>query len=93
VSILQALLADAQGDRRAALGSLAAALAQAEPEGVIRPFLDEGKPLAALLADLRVAARDGRKAAGGASPAFLGTLLAASRARRQGRAGPGWSSR
>jgi hypothetical protein len=49
--------------------------------------------MAALLADLRVAARDGRKAAGGASPAFLGTLLAASRARRQGRAGPGWSSR
>jgi ATP/maltotriose-dependent transcriptional regulator MalT len=77
VLILRALLADAKGDRKAALGSLAAAVAQAEPEGVTRPFLDEGGPMAALLADLLVAARDGRKVAGGASPAFLGTLLAA----------------
>jgi LuxR family maltose regulon positive regulatory protein len=65
VLILQALLADAHGDRQAALGTLAAAVAEAEPEGVIRPFLDEGAPMAALLAELRVA------------PAFLGTLLAA----------------
>jgi LuxR family maltose regulon positive regulatory protein len=77
VLILRALLADAQGDREASLGSLAAAVALAEPEGVIRPFLDEGEPMAALLADLRVAARDGRKPASGASPASLGTLLAA----------------
>ncbi|HEX8135937.1 MAG TPA: LuxR C-terminal-related transcriptional regulator, partial [Actinomycetes bacterium] len=65
VLILRALLADAVGDRDAALGTLAAAVAEAEPEGVIRPFLDEGEPMAALLADLRVA------------PAFLGPLLAA----------------
>jgi LuxR family maltose regulon positive regulatory protein len=71
------LLADAEGDREAALGSLAAAVAQAEPEGVIRPFLDEGEPMAALLADLRVAARDGRKPAGGGSPSSVGALLAA----------------
>jgi LuxR family maltose regulon positive regulatory protein len=77
VLILRALLTDAQGDRDAALGWLAAAVAQAGPEGVLRPFLDEGEPMAALLAALRVAARDGRKPAGGASPAFLGTLLAA----------------
>jgi ATP/maltotriose-dependent transcriptional regulator MalT len=78
VLVLRALLADAQNDRTAALGSLAAAVAQAEPEGVIRPFLDEGAPMAALLADLRVAVRDGREPpAGGVSPAFLGTLLAA----------------
>jgi LuxR family transcriptional regulator, maltose regulon positive regulatory protein len=77
VLILRALLTDAQGDRDAALGWLAAAVAQAEPEGVLRPFLDEGEPMAALLADLRVAARDGPKPAGGASPIFLGTLLAA----------------
>ena len=32
--------------------------------------------MAALLADLRVTAGDGRKPAGGASPAFLATLLA-----------------
>jgi ATP/maltotriose-dependent transcriptional regulator MalT len=77
VLILRALLADAQGDHEAAPGSLAAAVAQAEPEGVIRPFLDEGAPMAALLADLRAAARDERGPAGGASPAFLRTLLAA----------------
>jgi LuxR family transcriptional regulator, maltose regulon positive regulatory protein len=77
VLILRALLADAVGDREAALGSLAAAVAQAEPEGVIRPFLDEGEPMAALLADLRVAARDGHEPAGGVSPASVGTLLAA----------------
>ena len=77
VLILRALLADALGDRETALGSLAAAVAQAEPEGVIRPFLDEGEPMAALLADLRAAARDGREPTGGVSPASLDTLLAA----------------
>ena len=69
VSILRTLLADAQGDRQAALESLAAALAQAETEDVIRPFLDEGEPMAALLAALRAAAR--------LSSPFLDTLLAA----------------
>jgi LuxR family transcriptional regulator, maltose regulon positive regulatory protein len=53
------------------------AVAQADPEGNVRPFLDEGEPMAALLADLRVAARDGRTPAGGASPASVGALLAA----------------
>jgi LuxR family transcriptional regulator, maltose regulon positive regulatory protein len=77
VLILRALLADAQNDRTAALGSLAAAVAQAEPEGVIRPFLDEGEPMAALLATLGAAVRDGRGPVGSLSPAFLGTLLAA----------------
>ncbi|HWC42695.1 MAG TPA: LuxR C-terminal-related transcriptional regulator [Actinomycetota bacterium] len=76
VLILRALLADAKGDRDAALGWLGTAAAHAEPEGTRRPFLDEGAPMAALLADLRVAARDRRRPAGGASPAFLGTLLA-----------------
>jgi LuxR family maltose regulon positive regulatory protein len=77
VLILRALLADAVGDREAARGWLASAVAAAEPEGVVRPFLDEGEPMVALLADLRVAVRGGRGPAGGASPAFLGTLLAA----------------
>jgi LuxR family transcriptional regulator, maltose regulon positive regulatory protein len=85
VLILRALLADAQGDREAALGSLAAALAQAEPEGVIRPFLDEGEPMAALLAGLRVAVRNARGPAVGVSPASLDTLLAAFPGREQGR--------
>jgi len=77
VLIMRAQLADAKGDRDAALGSLAAAVAQAEPEGILRPFLDEAEPMAALLDDLRVAARDGHEPAGGASAAFLGRLLAA----------------
>jgi LuxR family maltose regulon positive regulatory protein len=71
VLILRALLADAVGDRTAAQGRLAAAVAHAEPEGVTRPFLDEGEPMAALLADLRAAAWDRRSPA-----AFLATLLA-----------------
>jgi LuxR family transcriptional regulator, maltose regulon positive regulatory protein len=77
VRILRALLADARGDREAALAFLAAAVAEAEPEGVVRPFVDEGAPMAALLAGLRAAARDGRGPGGGVSPAFPGTLLAA----------------
>ncbi len=72
VLILRALLADALGDRDAARSSLAAAVAQAEPDGVTRPFLDEGEPMAALLADLHVPARDPR-----ALPAFLAGLLVA----------------
>jgi LuxR family transcriptional regulator, maltose regulon positive regulatory protein len=76
VLILRALLADSAGDHATAQRRLAAAVAHAEPEGVIRPFLDEGEPMAALLADLRVATWDGRKPAAGASPAFLATLLA-----------------
>jgi LuxR family maltose regulon positive regulatory protein len=83
--ILRALLADAQGDRDAALGWLAAAVAEAEPEGVSRPFLDEGAPLATLLAGLGVAARDRRRPAGGASEAYLGTLLAAFGGPQEGR--------
>ncbi|WP_328475252.1 LuxR C-terminal-related transcriptional regulator [Actinoplanes sp. NBC_00393] len=67
VSILQSLLTDARGDRQMALESLAAAVARAESEHVIRPFLDEGEPMVALLAALR--------AGGSMSPAFLGTLL------------------
>jgi LuxR family maltose regulon positive regulatory protein len=63
VLILRALLADIKGDRDAALGSLAAAVAQAEPEGVIRPFLDEGAPMAALLTELRATAPGGREPA------------------------------
>ena len=55
--IAQSLIAEAGGDHDAALRSLAAAVAEAEPEGIIRPFLDEGAPMAALLADLRAGDR------------------------------------
>jgi LuxR family maltose regulon positive regulatory protein len=81
VLILRGLLAHARGERATAVGSLAAAVGLAAPEGVLRPFLDEGAPMAALLADLRGAAADGRAPAGPVPPAFLGTLLAAIPAR------------
>ncbi|GIJ59328.1 LuxR C-terminal-related transcriptional regulator [Virgisporangium aurantiacum] len=63
VAMLRALLADARGDSRGALGSLTAAVAEAEREGVVRPFLDEGEPMAALLADLRGARPAGHRTA------------------------------
>jgi LuxR family transcriptional regulator, maltose regulon positive regulatory protein len=50
VLIIRALIADGLGDREGACASLAAAVARAEPEGHIRPFLDEGEPIATLLA-------------------------------------------
>jgi LuxR family maltose regulon positive regulatory protein len=59
VLILRALLDDARGERPAALGWLAAAIAEVEPEGAVRPFLDEGEPMAALLADLGPEGPDG----------------------------------
>jgi LuxR family maltose regulon positive regulatory protein len=85
VLILRALLADVRSDRAAALGSLAAAVGLAEPEGVARPFLDEGAPMAALLTDLRTASRDAREPAGNVSPAYLDTLLAAFPGTEEGR--------
>jgi len=50
--ILRARLAGASGDRGAALASLSAAVELAAPEGVLRPFLDEGDPMASLLSGL-----------------------------------------
>src|SRR5262249_43761334 len=47
---LQALAYDALNDRERALTTLERALALAEPEGYVRTFVDEGAPLAALLA-------------------------------------------
>jgi ATP/maltotriose-dependent transcriptional regulator MalT len=73
VLILRALISDAFGDRNAALGSLATAVALAEPEGVIRPFLDEGSPMSALLNALR-ATTPGK---GRASIPYLDKLLGA----------------
>ena len=89
--IASSLIAEAGGDHDAALRSLAAAVAEAEPEGLIRPFLDEGAPMAALLAELRVTGRAGLRPvpvegrtstssahiAVGTSPDYIDTLLAA----------------
>jgi LuxR family maltose regulon positive regulatory protein len=66
VLVLQALTHQARGDIAAALRPLERALALAEPEGYVRMFLDEGPPMAALLA-----------AAGqrGTAPAYVRALL------------------
>jgi ATP/maltotriose-dependent transcriptional regulator MalT len=50
--VLQALILRAQGHTATALASLARALALAEPEGYVRVFVDEGAPMAALLAQV-----------------------------------------
>jgi LuxR family maltose regulon positive regulatory protein len=59
------------------MASLAAAVAQATQEGVIRPFVDEGAPMVALLTRLRETALERRLPVQGASPASLDMLLAA----------------
>jgi LuxR family transcriptional regulator, maltose regulon positive regulatory protein len=75
--IAHSLIAEARNDHGAALRSLAAAVGEAEPEGVIRPFLDEGAPMAALLAALRPKSRNRHGSAVGTSPDYLDALLAA----------------
>lgn len=49
ILVLQALVHHARGDTRAALGPLQHALTLAEPEGYVRVFVGEGRPMAALL--------------------------------------------
>jgi LuxR family maltose regulon positive regulatory protein len=49
VRVLQALGLQAAGKADQAMKALAQALLQAEPEGYIRTFVDEGRPMAALL--------------------------------------------
>jgi LuxR family maltose regulon positive regulatory protein len=48
---LRALVFQARGDAAHALAALERALALAEPEGYVRTFVDEGQPLARLLAE------------------------------------------
>jgi LuxR family maltose regulon positive regulatory protein len=50
ILVQQALAHQARGDVAAGLDALATALAQAEPEGYTRVFLDEGEPMTRLLA-------------------------------------------
>lgn len=67
--ILETLAMSAAGDRDRALARLAETLAMARPEGYVRAFADEGRPMAALLGALLPSA-----------PAdYLGRLLRAAR--------------
>src|SRR5918998_1460942 len=65
---LQGLVLEAQGDIPAALVPLEHALALAEPEGYVRIFVDEGRPMAQLLSEA---------ATRGIMPDYTGKLLAA----------------
>ncbi len=68
ILVLQAVAYAAQGNLSAALAPLERALTLAEPEGYVRRFVDEGLPMAQLLAAV---------AAQGILPAYTGKLLAA----------------
>lgn len=66
-TVLEALAADAAGDRPAALDLLTEALSVAEPEGYVRIFLDEGPAMVRLLEACRHAYAS--RLLGGAPPA------------------------
>jgi ATP/maltotriose-dependent transcriptional regulator MalT len=68
ILILLALAHHVQGDITAALAPLERALMLAEPEGYVHVFVDEGRPMARLLAEA---------AARGIMPDYTGKLLAA----------------
>jgi LuxR family maltose regulon positive regulatory protein len=69
ITLLRALALKRSGDSKGAHLALAACLEQAEPEGYVRLFLDEGRPVQALLAEW-LAHSDG-----GALRAYAGRLL------------------
>jgi LuxR family maltose regulon positive regulatory protein len=67
--MLMALALQAQGKTRRALTTLGSVLAQAEPEGYVRLFADEGPPMAHLLAQVAAYTT--------ASPGYIQRLQAA----------------
>ena len=75
--VLLALASEQRGATEEALGYLRRSLTLAEPEGFVRLFVDEGSPMAALLARLIRVPRDDRShAAPGDSPdGYAGRLL------------------
>ena len=68
ILVLQALAHEAQGESPFALVPLEPALTLAEPEGYVRIFVDEGRPMAQLLSEA---------ATRGIMPDYTGKLLAA----------------
>jgi len=74
VLVLQAVALQADGDQDQAVQLLLDALALAEPEGLIRLFVDEGHPMAHLLS---IAAAQGRM------PNYIGKVVAGCRAEKQ----------
>ena len=68
IRVAQALAYQMRGDLPRALASLEGALSLAEPEGYVRMFVDEGAPMAALLAEA---------AGGGMASPYVGRLRTA----------------
>ena len=83
ILVLQALAHQMQGDIPAALVPLERALTLAEPEGYVRMFVDEGPPMAVLLAKLHERSRKRPRAASTNVPlAYIERLLALLRGER-----------
>ncbi len=83
ILVLQALANLLQGDIPAALVPLSRALSLAEPEGYIRIFVDEGPPMAVLLAKLHEHSRKRPRATSTNVPlAYIERLLALLRGER-----------
>jgi len=83
ILVLQALAHQMQGDIPAALVPLQQALTLAEPEGYVRMFVDEGPPMALLLAKLHERSRKRPRAASTNVPlAYIDLLRAAVRGER-----------
>ena len=75
---LQALALWAKGKKEQAVGTLTLALAQAEPEGYVRTFVDEGPAMAELLsATLEARQRGNFDAVGRVPVSYLAKLIAA----------------
>jgi LuxR family transcriptional regulator, maltose regulon positive regulatory protein len=74
VMVLQAVVHHANGEKEKALQVLRYALARAGPGGFIRIFVDEGRPIAELLAEA---------AFPGINPDYIGKLLAAFEEKKQ----------
>ena len=88
ILVLQALANQIQGDIPAALVPLERALTLAEPEGYVRIFVDEGPPMAVLLAKLHERSRKRPRDASTNVPlAYIEQLLALLRGERAARPG------
>jgi len=77
ILLVQALAHEAQGNHPQALVALKRALSLAEPEGYVRIFVDEGKPMRMLIADFRLSIEKQMSSSAHAQLGYTGKLLAA----------------